>query len=82
MNTLLHLGCGASRIEQTTSEFNSVLVRVCIDINALNQPVIIGSMTDTSAADSESVDSICSSHNVERLYPLKVQIALAEFHRA
>jgi len=82
MNTLLHVGCGASRIEQTTSGFNDgSWSEVRIDINGLNSPDIIGSMTDMSAVKSESVDAIFSSHNIEHLYPHDVQTAIAEFHR-
>jgi ubiquinone/menaquinone biosynthesis C-methylase UbiE len=54
---------------------------VRIDINALNQPDIIGSMTDMSAVTSDSMDAIFSSHNIEHLYPHEVPLALDEFHR-
>jgi hypothetical protein len=82
MNTLLHVGCGASRIEQTTPGFNDgSWSEIRIDINGLNSPDIIGSMTDMSAVTSESVDAIFSSHNIEHLYPHEVQTALTEFHR-
>jgi hypothetical protein len=82
MNTLLHVGCGASRIEQTTPGFNDgSWVELRVDINGLNSPDIIGSMTDMSAVHTGSVDAIFSSHNIEHLYPHEIQIALAEFHR-
>jgi ubiquinone/menaquinone biosynthesis C-methylase UbiE len=82
MKMLLHVGCGAYRISQTTPGFNNGdWSEVRIDINSLNQPDIIGSMTDMSAVHSGSVDAIFSSHNIEHLYPHEVQIALAEFHR-
>jgi len=83
MKKLLHVGCGSSWIEQTTPGFNNgSWSEVRLDINGLNSPDIIGSMTDMSAVHSESVDAIFSSHNIEHLYPHEVQIALAEFHRA
>jgi hypothetical protein len=82
MNTLLHVGCGAGKIEQTTPGFNDgSWSEIRIDINGLNSPDIIGSMTDMSAVHSESVDAIFSSHNIEHLYPHEVHVALAEFHR-
>jgi hypothetical protein len=83
MKKLLHVGCGSSWIEQTTPGFNNgSWSEVRLDINGLNNPDIIGSMTDMSAVHSESVDAIFSSHNIEHLYPHEVQMALAEFHRA
>jgi hypothetical protein len=82
MKQLLHVGCGAARIQQTTPGFNNgSWSEIRIDINGLNSPDIIGSMTDMSAVHSGSVDAIFSSHNIEHLYPHEVQIALAEFHR-
>lgn len=82
MKILLHVGCGANRISQTTPGFNNGdWSEIRIDINALNQPDIIGSMTDMSAVNSESVDAIFSSHNIEHLYPHEVQVALVEFYR-
>ena len=82
MKKLLHVGCGAARIQQTTSGFNDgSWSEVRIDINGLNSPDIIGNMTDMSAVHSGSVDAIFSSHNIEHLYPHEVQVALVEFHR-
>jgi ubiquinone/menaquinone biosynthesis C-methylase UbiE len=82
MSTLLHVGCGASKIGQTTPGFNNgSWEEIRIDINCLNSPDIIGSMTDMSAVGSESMDAIFSSHNIEHLYSHEVQAALAEFHR-
>lgn len=82
MNTLLHVGCGANTIKQTTPGFNDgSWSEVRIDINGLNSPDIIGSMTDMSAVGSESIHAIFSSHNIEHLYPHEVPIALAEFKR-
>jgi len=82
MKTLLHVGCGADRINKTTPGFNDgSWQEVRLDINELNQPDVIGSMTDMSAVDSESIDAIFSSHNIEHLYMHEVPIALAEFKR-
>ena len=82
MNILLHVGCGANKIAQTTPGFNNgSWSEIRIDINALNQPDIIGSMTDMSAVTSDSMDAVFSSHNIEHLYPHEVPVALYEFHR-
>lgn len=82
MKKLLHVGCGADRINRTTPSFNDGTWReVRLDINKLNQPDVLGSMTDMSGIDSESIDAIFSSHNIEHLYMHEVPIALAEFRR-
>ena len=79
----MHVGCGADRINRTTLGFNDGSWKeVRLDINELNQPDVIGSMTDMSGVDSESIDAIFSSHNIEHLYMHEVSIALAEFKRA
>ena len=83
MKQLLHVGCGAARIQQTTPGFNNgSWSEIRFDINGLNNPDIIGSMTDMSAVDSGSMDAIFSSHNIEHLYPHEVTVALSEFNRA
>jgi hypothetical protein len=82
MNTLLHVGCGASNIKQTTPGFNDgSWSEIRIDINRLNRPDIIGSMTDMSLVHTESMNAIFSSHNIEHLYTHEITIALAEFKR-
>jgi len=82
MKTLLHVGCGASRLAQTTAGFNDgSWSEVRVDINSLNSPDIVGSMTDMAAVEGGSVEAIFSSHNIEHLYPHDVQTAVAEFHR-
>jgi predicted SAM-dependent methyltransferase len=82
MKTLLHVGCGADRIIRTTPGFNDgTWQEIRLDINELNQPDVIGSMTDMSGVDSESIDAIFSSHNIEHLYMHEVSVALAEFKR-
>jgi len=82
MKKLLHVGCGADRINRTTSGFNDgTWQEVRLDINELNQPDVIGSMTDMPRIDSESIDAIFSSHNIEHLYIHEVPIALGEFMR-
>ena len=82
MKKLLHVGCGASKISQTTPGFNNgAWSEIRVDINLLNQPDIIGNMTNMSAVTSGSMDAVFSSHNIEHLYPHEVPVALDEFNR-
>jgi len=52
-----------------------------LDIDSSVNPDIIGTMTDMTAVQSESVDAVFSSHNIEHLFPHDVPVALTEFHR-
>ncbi|WP_085053914.1 class I SAM-dependent methyltransferase [Candidatus Magnetominusculus xianensis] len=82
MKVFLHVGCGASRQDQTTRGFNTPEWReLRLDIDKSGAPDIIGSMTDMPAVADQSVDAIFSSHNVEHLAPHEVPLALAEFRR-
>lgn len=82
MQKLLHVGCGGKRIDQTTPAFASgVWGEVRFDIDPSAQPDVIGTMTDMASVESNSMDAIFSSHNIEHLYPHEVAIALREFHR-
>lgn len=82
MKTLLHVGCGPKRIDQTTRAFNDGSWReMRLDIDPNVQPDVIGTMTDLSAVATGSVQAVFSSHNIEHLYPHEVPMALAEFHR-
>ncbi|WPL15041.1 putative O-linked N-acetylglucosamine transferase, SPINDLY family [Thiorhodovibrio litoralis] len=80
--TFLHIGCGPKRKDQTTAGFNTDdWTEIRFDIDPAVQPDIQGSMTDMAAVESESMDALFSSHNIEHLYPHEVPVALAEFHR-
>ena len=80
--TLLHVGCGPKRKDQTTRAFaTSDWTEIRLDIDPSAQPDVIGTMTDMSAVPSGSVDAVFSSHNIEHLYPHEVPVALAEFRR-
>ncbi len=80
--TFLHVGCGPSRKEQAGPVFSGDdWHELRLDIDPSVQPDIIGTMTDMSAVDDESVDAVFSSHNIEHLYPHEVGLALAEFKR-
>ncbi|OOZ39527.1 class I SAM-dependent methyltransferase, partial [Solemya elarraichensis gill symbiont] len=82
MKTFLHVGCGQKFKDQTTNAFNTnEWDELRLDINESVKPDIVGTMTDMSSVDNESVDAIFSSHNIEHLYPHEVPVALAEFKR-
>lgn len=82
MKTFLHVGCGPKHKQQTTRGFNqdSWLERR-LDIDESVNPDVIGTMTHMPAVESDSMDAIFSSHNIEHLYPHEVPLALAEFLR-
>ena len=44
-------------------------------------PDTIGTLTDMSKVENQSVDAVYSSHNIEHLFPHAVPIALTEFYR-
>ena len=82
MRNFLHVGCGPKLKNQTTRGFNTPeWAEIRLDIDASVQPDVIGTMVDLSAVESDSVDAIYSSHNIEHLYPHEVPLALAEFLR-
>jgi len=82
MPTFHHMGCGPKRKNQTSRGFNTdTWVELRFDIDESVQPDLIGTMTDMSSVESESVDAIFSSHNIEHLYPHEVPLALKEFLR-
>ncbi len=72
MRQLLHIGCGHKRKDQTTNGFNlPEWGEIRFDIDPAVEPDITGSMIDMAAVETESVDAIFSSHNLEHLYPMK-----------
>jgi predicted SAM-dependent methyltransferase len=82
MNTFLHVGCGNKRKDRTTRGFNTEQwLELRFDIDESVTPDLVGTMTDMARVESESVDAIFSSHNIEHLYPHEVPVALAEFLR-
>jgi ubiquinone/menaquinone biosynthesis C-methylase UbiE len=82
MRTFLHVGCGSSHKDRTTAGFNTTeWQELRFDIDKSVSPDLVGTMTDMSSVQTESVDAIYSSHNIEHLYPHEVPLALAEFKR-
>ena len=82
MSVFLHVGCGSKRKDRAGPGFQGAeWNELRLDIDPAVEPDIVGSMTDMSAVEDESVDAIYSSHNIEHLYVHEVPIALREFLR-
>jgi len=78
---LLHIGCGPKTILQIKGFDSSNWQEIRFDIDPSVKPDVIGTLTDMSALESESVDAVFSSHNIEHLYPHEVPLALKEIFR-
>ena len=79
---VLHVGCGPCNPLNLHERFRSAEWKeVRLDIDPQVKPDIVASLTDMSAVESDSVDAIWSSHNLEHLYAHEVPVALAEFRR-
>jgi len=79
---LLHVGCGPQNKAGTTPFFQSDdWQEIRFDIDASVKPDIQGTLIDMSAVESNSMDAVYSSHNIEHLYPHEVPFALAEILR-
>ena len=76
----LHVGCG-QKTKKFTPFANKDWNEIRLDIDSSVQPNLVGTMTDLSAVEDNSVDAVFSSHNIEHLYPHDVPIALFEFKR-
>ncbi len=80
--TVLHVGCGPKMKETLHPTFHGPEWReLRLDINPGVAPDIVASITDLSLVDTDSVDAVWSSHNIEHLYPHEVPLALKEFFR-
>lgn len=81
MKKFLHVGCGHQN-KSWLKGFNSDdWQEIRFDIDSKVNPDIMGTLTDMALVQSESVDAIFSSHNIEHIYPHEVPLALSEFHR-
>lgn len=78
---MLHVGCGTLN-KQYLLGFNSPeWEEVRYDIDPAVNPDVLGTITDLSAVESESMDAVYSSHNIEHIYPFEAPAAAREFHR-
>ena len=82
MATFLHVGCGTKYKNATTRGFNTPeWNELRLDIDPKVKPDVIGSITQMTSVQSQSMDAIYSSHNIEHLNAYEVPAALSEFKR-
>lgn len=80
--TVLHVGCGVASPEKLHQMFRgNGWIERRLDIDPDVKPDIVASITDMSPVESNSVEGIFSSHNLEHLYSHEVSVALGEFFR-
>lgn len=77
----LHVGCGTQTKQYLRGFLEDEWAEVRFDIDPDVNPDIIGTITDMSGVESESVEAIYSSHNVEHVFPHEVPKMLSEFWR-
>jgi SAM-dependent methyltransferase len=82
MRNVLHVGCGSSTIANMPPGFRDGSWReLRFDIDPTYNVDFVGTMTDMQAVESESMDALYSSHNIEHVYAHEVEIVLREFRR-
>lgn len=81
MKTFLHVGCGPQTKDNLKGFQSEDWAEIRFDIDEKVNPDIIGTLTDMTKVDNQSVDAIYSSHNIEHLFPHEVPGALSEFYR-
>eukprot|EP00913_Durusdinium_trenchii_P011152 g10474.t1 len=80
--TVLHVGCGHPSPASLHQRFRGPEWReLRLDIDPNVKPDIIASLVDMHPVDTNSVDAVWSSHNIEHLYAHEVPVALGEFLR-
>ncbi|MES1147196.1 MAG: methyltransferase domain-containing protein [bacterium] len=77
----LHVGCGPLTKKHLKGFLEDDWTEVRFDIDPDVNPDIIGTITDMTGVESESVDAVYSAHNVEHVFPHLVPNMLSEFHR-
>jgi len=79
---VLHVGCGFNTIENLPAGFrDGTWTEVRFDIDPAVKPDRVGTITQMSEVETESVDALFSSHNIEHVFPHEVPAVLAEFQR-
>jgi ubiquinone/menaquinone biosynthesis C-methylase UbiE len=81
MKTLLHVGCASLNISHLKGFNKDNWIEVKFDIDKSRNPDIVGTITDMSMVETESIDAIYSAYNIDHIYPHEVPIALTEFFR-
>ncbi len=83
IKTVLHVGSGhrknGAALPQAFSQ--PAWREIRLDIDAKNEPDIVGSMMNMAAVETDSVDALYSSHNIEHVYAHEVPLVLKEFLR-
>lgn len=81
MKTLLHVGCSWLDKSVLKGFDSDDWDEIRFDIDPSVHPDIEGTLTDMDAIETESIDAIYSSHNIEHVFPHEVHTVLLEFHR-
>ena len=81
LKTLLHVGCASLNISHIKGFNIDEWTEIRFDIDESRNPDIVGTLTDMSLVQTESVDAIYSAYNIDHIYPHEVPTALSEFFR-
>ena len=81
LKTLLHVGCASLNISHIKGFIIDDWTEIRFDIDESRDPDIVGTLTDMSLVQTESVDAIYSAYNIDHIYPHEVPTALSEFFR-
>lgn len=81
MGKFLHVGCGHQNKSKLRGFCKNHWEEVRFDIDKNVNPDILGTLLDMRDVESESMDAIYSSHNIEHVYPHQVEVVLKEFLR-
>ena len=81
LKTLLHVGCASLNISHIKGFSIDDWTEIRFDIDESRNPDIVGTLTDMSLVQTESVDAIYSAYNIDHIYPHEVPTALSEFFR-
>lgn len=82
MKVLLHVGCGPADISCLPAYFqDGSWQELRYDIDPAVEPDLVGTLQDMSIIESNSIDAIYSSHNVEHVWSFEVGQVLSEFSR-
>jgi SAM-dependent methyltransferase len=80
--TVLNVGCGEHVAQNLHPRFHGPRWKeIRVDIDPAVKPDFVCSMTALTPIESDSVDAVWSSHNLEHVYRHEVPIALQEFLR-
>tara|TARA_B110000003_G_C16427743_1_gene448829 strand:- start:123 stop:605 length:483 start_codon:yes stop_codon:yes gene_type:complete len=75
------VGCASLNISHIKGFIIDDWTEIRFDIDESRNPDIVGTLTDMSLVQTESVDAIYSAYNIDHIYPHEVPTALSEFFR-